>query len=219
VSQHRRLIVCAQPSSSNWQVTIPSTGSVLLVGWTESSQPVDGGMPDWVQSIFADAFCARHVVTFPSTTDDTERAERVTALRVSGLKRFLDQGAPRDFKLISTRDRALVCRAFDDPGFPWWMQGQFLLLTPLEAPQPRLDADETIQMLAPPANDPNAWSLEHVAAQVRAGVDGDVAVIFSVSALVEKDLTSDLASAAAAAHIGMQQLSEVDFAAALAGGT
>jgi hypothetical protein len=195
-------------------VTVPPVGTIVLLGWTESPSPIDDGMPDWVANILADAMTARHVATFPSTSKAAERAEHVTALHLSHVLRVR---GPRNFNWVSTRERELVRGAFDDPGFPWTMQGQIVLLTPLHAPIPQLDADEVIGMLAPQAHDAHAWSRAGVAVQVRAAVDGDLAAIFSVSSNVEAALIEEIERAAAAAHIETRQVSDAELATALAG--
>jgi len=217
VSSGRSIIFCEQPRSPNWRVAVPASGSVCLIGWTDSASTVDDGMPDWVAEILATALTAQHVVTFPATSKVSTSAERVTELSTGIVKHALTGTGPRRFALVSTQRPDITRSAFDDTGFPWWLQGQFLLLTPQDAAPPQLDADEVLALLAPDPTDPDAWSLPGVVAQLRAGVDGDVGALYGVSASVTRLLITNIESAASAQGVGCRQLSEAAFVEALAG--
>jgi hypothetical protein len=130
-------------------------------------------------------------------------------------ERVLAHTGPHRFALISTQRPEIVRIAFDDHGFPWCMQGQVLLLTPPDTAVPEIGAKDAIALLAPTITDTKAWNLPGVVAQLRAGVDGDVAVLYCVSSTVESALVGSIEHAGSAQGIECQRLSEAEFTAAL----
>src|SRR4029079_598060 len=50
--------------------------------------------------------------------------------------------APVDLPLLSTDAEATIRRLFDDPGYPWWAQSQFAVLSQSGASSPEFDKIE-----------------------------------------------------------------------------
>ena len=119
---------------------------------------------------------------------------------------------PSTFWAVTTSEPEIACELFDDPGFPWWLQGQSALITRGES-LPELDR---AMLLA--ATDP-AFTVTQAAlselgavALVRPGVDGDVAGIVSTSGDVEAEIVSSLEAAAFEARMGWLLVDEESFA-------
>jgi hypothetical protein len=147
--------------------------------------------------LFARAFTSAARVTFPSSSADTTSEDRapshgnhVRRLRIGSLARLT--GLPRgrgDMHLVSTSDSEVVQRLFDDPVYPWWMQGTFALLTSRDAPPPAAASDDVRALLS------EAWmgaarSVAPGGAVLRPGVDGDVAGLLTFTRSFE-DLLLD----------------------------
>jgi hypothetical protein len=111
----------------------------------------------------------------------------------------------------------VTCSAFEDAGFPWWLQAQIMLLTPGGHEPPDLSADTVVQLVAPKATDSELWNIPGVVAQVRAGVDGDVAAIFCTASSIANQLVTRVAEEAHDAAVQFDQLTEQRFSEALAG--
>jgi hypothetical protein len=86
------------------------------------------------------------------------------------------KGMPVHLGLMSTRRPETAMRLFDDAAFPWWMQGQGVLLSVPDAPPPAIEEALLLALFG------EQWT-RHAASLlplgiegvVRPGVDGDVA--------------------------------------------
>ena len=58
-------------------------------------------------------------------------------------------------------------RLFDDAEFPWWLQGQVVLLSEADAPAPEIDEGSLLALFR------EDWT-EHAASLARFGIDGVV---------------------------------------------
>ncbi|SFN87885.1 hypothetical protein SAMN05216386_2056 [Nitrosospira briensis] len=201
------ILVCRDPRGSNWQLgPLSSThGSEALIGWRQIPDPVDDGVPTDVAMVMARAFTAVARVTFLCAPEIngvkdgwTQSGEEfVRAMRKPGLARVISRvidRIPRDAALVSTRRPETALRLFDDPAFPWWMQGQIVLLSAHEAGPPELDCECAISLV-----DNDDWSNQKeilseagILGMVRPGVDGDVAGLFSLVPSLEAALLSTL---------------------------
>jgi hypothetical protein len=124
-------------------------------------------------------------------------------------------GAPIRFWAVTTGDPEVASRLFDDPGFPWWLQGQGALISSRES-LPIPDR-ATLLALIDPAFMVTQASLSALGAValVRAGVDGDVAGVVSLNREVEAELVSSLEAAASEVGIAWLLLAEELFAMSL----
>jgi hypothetical protein len=104
-------------------------------------------------------------------------------------------------------------RLFDDAGFPWWMQGQVVLLSEAAAPPPDFD-DKTLLALYGEDWIKHAISLAAVGVNgiVRPGVDGDVASVLTLTAAFEQVLLAALESETRSAGFDWGLLPEEAFA-------
>ena len=118
--------------------------------------------------------------------------------------------------LVTTRDPLLVRAAFDDEHFPWWMQGQVLLLSSEGTP---VDAGASLvrSLLRNPLHTPRSILFQHhVAALVVPGVDGDVIGIRAASEVTRQACFAAIGDAATRAGVELRTVNETDFSEALA---
>jgi hypothetical protein len=91
------------------------------------------------------------------------------------------RGRPPNVALMSTRRSETAMRLFADASFPWWMQGQVVLLSGLDAPPPDIDEDALLALFGEDwtkrAASLDAAGIEGI---LRPGVDGDVAGLLSL---------------------------------------
>lgn len=208
------LFACCGARDPRWQLdTGRSQREWMLIGWRQSPRSPDGGVPDDVAVVLADAFAAVAQVTFPCSTEPGEAADAwlprgndhirtFSADGLSGFVRAALKRAPREIVLVSTRKTESIVRLFDDEEHPWWMQGTFALLSAADAGPPEIDRKQVLALLdGPGAGDLDAVTTA-VDAVVRPGVDGDMAGVLSRTPQFEQELLD--ASAAACARRGVQ---------------
>jgi hypothetical protein len=171
------VFVCVEPRRSEWQLGAlpPSIGRMMLIGWKKDPEPVDGGVPEDVATVFARALTSFGRVTFLSSA--------VHASAGGGWSPF--KRAPGPAELMSTTDPQTLMQAFDDAAHPWSMQGQVLLISaPAEAP-PEIDRKQLKALLENEWGDA-ALSAPGVIGVVRPGVDGDLAGLLTLTADAER---------------------------------
>jgi hypothetical protein len=194
------IFACADAREPHWQLghLPPATGRFALIGWKEPGDAIEAGVPEAVAHVLARAFTAVARVMFladPAGLDGWTplKGDAIKMLASGGMTSRLAaklRGAPPEIALVSTRHPETAIRLFDDAGFPWWQQGQIVLLCGDE-PSHR---DGERQDLA-------AWNRETlldlfdddwasravplaskgVMGAVRPGVDGDVAGLLSLT--------------------------------------
>jgi hypothetical protein len=165
---------------------------MTLIGWKQEPDPIDGGIPRGLGAVLARALASVTRVTFPSSVlhptaadgwsrsggDDVRRLNAPAAARVASLLKR----TPGHVLLVSTRNPDTVMHAFEDPAYPWWMQGQVLLLSSPNAPPPGIERNQLLALFEDDwARHAHALALSGIVAVVRPGVDGDVAGLLSVS--------------------------------------
>jgi hypothetical protein len=184
----------------HWQLghLPPKSGRFALIGWKEPGDAIEAGVPEAVAQVLARAFTALARVMFladPAGLDGWTplKGDAIKTLANEGLASRVAaklRGAPSDIALVSTRHPETAMRLFDDAGFPWWQQGQIVLLVGEDAPHrdsERADLgawnkdtvldlfdDDWTTRAAPLASN-------GVAAVVRPGVDGDVAGLLALT--------------------------------------
>ena len=121
------ILLCEEAQEPKWQLQPPPSGRLALVGWRLAEERVDAGVPDEVASLLARALTAVALVSFPSSSEPTGAGKTVArplepAGRKERLRSVLSRG-PSRFFLVSTRGPEVAKSLFEDPAFPWWLQG------------------------------------------------------------------------------------------------
>jgi hypothetical protein len=221
--------VCRNPQRACWRLDrAPSAyGHVGLIGWTLSLPPVDAGVPIGIAEILARAMTAVARITFPiSELEDTpeylcaDRDEYVVKTlqpQPHKLLHWMVPFPPTTINVISTRNADCVVRAFDDAGYPWWLQQQVVLFSTPNAGPPEISLDGILRLIGGRWESDASWlsrTLE-ITAVGRPGVDGDVIGIYTRSDEELMAFLRALQSEAKASSAGFRLLSEEDFLANL----
>jgi hypothetical protein len=123
------------------------------------------------------------------------------------------KGTPSAITLMSTRRAETAMRLFDDAGFPWWMQGQVVVLSKPDAPPPNIDEDTLLALFgddwATHAPSLGPFGIEGI---VRPGVDGDVAGLLSLNGAFDDAVLGALESETRRAGVDWAVLTEDAFA-------
>jgi hypothetical protein len=176
---------------------------LTLLGWSQTSEQRDAGVPGEVARVLSRALTSFSRVTFPCSRVNAAATsawslsdgDLVRALSGKGLGARIAatlRGTPSDITVVSTRREKTAMRLFDDAGFPWWLQGQVVLLSEADAPAPEIDEDSLLALFGEDWT-AHAASLAPVGIDgvMRPGVDGDVAGL-----LCRSDAFEDAALAA-----------------------
>src|SRR5262249_39298672 len=158
----------------------------------------EAGVPEAVARVLARAFTAVARVMFladPAGLDAWSplKGDAIKTLASKGLASRIAAklgGGPPEIALVSTRHPGTAMRLFDDAGFPWWQQGQIVLL--VGADQSQRDAEreelETFDKEALLGLFDDEWTTRAaslaatgVKGVLRPGVDGDVAGLLSLT--------------------------------------
>lgn len=192
---HTSIFACRDPRGLHWQLgpLPPAVGRLTLFGWSHIAEQQDAGVPEEVAHVLARALISVARVTFPSSSvnpvatsvwspqgGDLIRGltERGFGARIAAKLR----GTPPDIALMSTRRSETAVRLFDDAGFPWWLQGQVVLLSEPEAIPPDIDEDALVALFE------EDWTRHvrplgpvGVVGILRAAVDGDAAGLLTLT--------------------------------------
>jgi hypothetical protein len=196
---------------------------MTLIGWEQEPEPVDAGVPREVSAVLARALASVSRVTFPSSVlpptvtggwsksgdDDVRRFDATVAGRVAAVVK----GTPAHVVVVSTRNPDSVMRAFDDPGYPWWLQGQVLLLSATNAAPPEIEGNQLHGLFeGDGTREAQALARLGIVGTVRPGVDGDVAGLLSLTAGFDDALLRALEYEAKLALFRWSVLTEEDLA-------
>jgi hypothetical protein len=190
----RAILICHDARGAQWQLgpLPPARGRLTLVGWTHPDADRDSGVPQDVAGVLARALTSVARVTFPSSRPGLPAAPAWSPFD-GGLVRTLAgkhvvqrtvarlTGSPLGGSLISSRRPEVVTQSFDDPEFPWWLQGQALVMSAPDAEPPDLD-EPTLTALFEDDWAARAARLQAVGVQgvMRPGVDGAIAGTLSL---------------------------------------
>jgi hypothetical protein len=144
---------------------------------------------------------------------DDDLIRKLTAKGIGGRIVAKLRRRPPDITMMSTRKPETAMRLFDDPAFPWWLQGQVVLLSQPDGPPPEIDEDMLVPLFA------EDWT-KHAAALVPLGVeavlcpaaDGDFAGLLSLTDAFEQVVLAALESETRRAGFDWALLSEEAFA-------
>lgn len=200
------ILICRDARAPHWQLgpLPPDHGRLTLVTWTVSSETDDGGMPAVVAAVLARSWTSIARVTFPSSaagvaSTDAWSSSDVGMIRTLSARGVVERtlarvrGAPARATLISTRDHEVATRIFEDAAFPWWLQGQAVLLSDPDADPPAVDEPTLLGLFdddwARRATPLGALGVQGV---VRPGVDGDVAGMLTLNDAFDAHLLESL---------------------------
>jgi hypothetical protein len=224
----KSMLVCVDPTQECWQLGSlpPVTGRVTLVGWQLPGAAIDCGVPFDIAVALARALTSVACVTFPATgaglaaiRESTVQGTQVRSAGPQGLKERADavlKRQPSTVDVVSTRDPAVALTLFDDPGYPWCLQGQVAFLSAPDSPPPPVDRETLFSVFA------DGWEENvdrlrgaGIFGLLRPGVDGDVAGMFTLAG--DAALVDALRREAAEAGFGWFLLSENEFKQSLGG--
>jgi hypothetical protein len=226
-----RLLITHDAPGPQWQLPAPPTtqGAFALIGW--SSDQRDGGVPERIVDVLARSLATSGRVTFACSTlsapdapgwqmqGDEFVARHQTRSALGRMAARFSARAPVDLMLLSTTSEQSVRRLFDDPGYPWWNQGQFVLVSRPGASAPDFDriafnpaklferdCSEGFALLQPLG----------VQAMLCPGVDGDVAGLLCASTEIRDRFETILSHDAQAFGVSLLHVSEAEFVEGLA---
>jgi hypothetical protein len=216
--EHPTLFVCCDPRSERWQARLVTALEPCLFGWRVSPRDdEDASVPEPVKASFARALCAHGAVMF-LCSDSHPAVGRVIEGRASVLDGIRSRltGRSKEVRLVCSDDAPSVERAFDDPGFPWWMQGQALFLTD-RCSDPELTLSRALSLVEPQASI-SISLLESlgIRALLLPGVDGAVAVLSCTSSPLRAQLLGSIAEAVEGELLQFRAVDEDAFAESLA---
>jgi len=222
---HTSIFACRDPRGLHWQLgpLPPATGRLTLLGWSQTTERHDAGVPEDVTRVLGRVLTSTARVTFPSSAA-TDGATRVWSPVGDDLVRALSgkgfgervvaklRGRPPNVALMSTRRPETAMRLFDDASFPWWMQGQVVLLSGVDALPPDVDEDALLALFGEDwtkrATPLAAAGIEGI---MRPGVDGDVAGLLSLKDEFEQTVLDALERETRLAGFGWALLPEEAF--------
>jgi len=224
------ILVCPDPRGSHWQLGSlpPPQGPLTLVGWREQPDPPDSGVPPEVAALLARTLTSVARVTFPSSAIDVPAGEawsahgddmvrELTSHGVGGRAKAILRGRTNKVVLVSTRAPATVVTAFDDAQYPWWLQGQVLLLSEVDAEPPDVDMEKLSAFYDEQwTRQAAALSVRGLVGVMRPGVDGDVAGLLALVGAFSPAFLGKLEHEARVAGMGLELVDERTFAERLA---
>jgi len=220
------IFACRDARGAQWQLgPLPAaTGRLTLIGWKQTPEPHDAGVPEEVAHVLARALTSVARVTFPCSSVkpvatsgwspvDGDLVRLLTGKGIGERIVASLKGKPPDITLISTRQPETALRLFDDPSFPWWLQGQVVLLSQPDAPPPDIDEEALLALFGENWTQ-NAASLAPVGIGgiLRPGVDGDVAGLLSLTDAFDQAVFAALESETRRAGFNWALTSEEAFA-------
>ncbi len=218
MTERRVVLATRAPLLARWQVAAPADGlSLFLIGWRVSPElEIDGGMPNSVARLLAGALSRAGALTYPCSSEPPPSADsRVQVLNARWLGERVRSAlshTPSKFWLVTTREPLAVRHLLDDGGFPWWLQGQSVLLS-LANSEVAPERARLLKLMDPQRalrrEDLTALSLLAV---VQPGVDGDVAAVVSLSVDVEGEILAAIEREARECGFKWLLVSESDFA-------
>ncbi|MDR1008574.1 MAG: hypothetical protein LBL65_08480 [Campylobacteraceae bacterium] len=210
----KAILVCLNPTNAFWQLgTLSQTkGEVILLGWKQSSDLIDSGIPKEVGVVLANALASVAKVSFPVSEIPADTLEyQAHFLHVNSLfERIATIRVPSTISLLSTYCPKTVLKSFDDPFYSWGSQGQVILLSKPDAPP--LERKTLLSLIG------DNWlkqasNLDKIGVEgiLRPGVDGDVIGILFLSDNLKRILLEALEYQAGLAEFDWLLLDERDF--------
>jgi hypothetical protein len=223
------IFACRDARGLHWQLGAlpPAKGRLTLIGWKEAGDRPEAGVPAEVATVLARALTSVARVTFPSASVkavaagawsplDDDLIRLLTGKGFGGRIVAKLKGTPAEIPLMSTRRPETAMRLFDDAGFPWWLQGQVVLLSEPDAPPPEIDEGSLLTLFGEEWTE-RATSLAPVGIEgiVRPGVDGDVAGLLTLTDAFDQVVVAALERETRRAEFDWALLAEETFGKSL----
>ncbi|MEP3480604.1 MAG: hypothetical protein ABJZ55_15245 [Fuerstiella sp.] len=195
------VFACFNPSQTLWQLGhLHCVTNTFILGWNVQNSDEDGGVPRSIAEVIAHSLTDNYRVTFPCTSVDRAAVEGDCIPNSADWARRLDavsisrsgRKCPDSAVLLSTRNWETLIRAFDDGGFPWWLQGQILMLTDQDNGDQLGISNSDIALLSCDDWCRKAQSVRSLSGVVRPGVDGSLAGIWTSDEIGQKRLLRSL---------------------------
>ncbi|VAW78866.1 hypothetical protein MNBD_GAMMA15-1331 [hydrothermal vent metagenome] len=227
------IFCCRDIKSSQWQlVPLPKdAGSLILIGWKERPDDMDGNISERLASILGSTLTAIARVSFPQSTIktkynqndgwETDNNDLIRNLGKGGLTEragALVKNLPSEIHLVSTEIPESVAPLFNDPVYPWWLQGQVALLSRPGNTAPEIDRKTVLALLN------GNWGTEisnlvsiGVQGLFMPGVDGAVAGLYVFSRDFEKLFFSEIKRQCKQLNMRWEEFGEDEFSEHLSG--
>jgi hypothetical protein len=131
---------CGQPPRGLWlKPEIPQGSDGAMIGWIQDAAPVDGGVPQDVARVIAEALVKNYRVTFvdPGQTKSPDWQSRgdysIRFVHPDGIGSLNPSAG---YALTSTRSSDVALRLFDTEESLWTLQSQVVFLTDQNAEAP-----------------------------------------------------------------------------------
>ena len=226
-----RVFVTHDTPGPQWQLGSPSPelGAFALVGWDGDAR--DGGVPEKIVDVLAASLAGFGRVTFACsavsagdapgwTLRDGDFVMRHRARSVLGrMAARWSAAVPGDLVLLSTVAEHSVAGLFDDAGYPWWNQSQFVLVSSADAAPPdfdRIGFDPVTLLGSGWLECLHALAPLGVQAILRPGVDGDVAGLLCASSEVRDRFEAIISRCAQEGDVALRVVSAEEFSEGLA---
>jgi hypothetical protein len=215
MSKEKGFLLCKNPEPTKWQLTSPLKGDLWMLGWRILPEyEIEGGVPDEIAEILAKALTSTALVTFPTVESVGaigDCVRRIDAGFIGSLEAAFS-GTPGAFNLISTTNPETAKSLFDAGYFPWYMQGQIILLSPLGSQPPALDRKTLFSVMdSNLRTDFKMLSSIGIQAMIYPGVDGDLVGIVAASLAFEKEILGAIESEAVRSGFSWQVVDEEYF--------
>ncbi len=219
VITRKTIFVSLRPNAARWNVALSSELPSFLVGWRISREAdIDGSVPGEICRALAETLCSLGTVGFIGSDPGVPAGHLRDLMPASWLERLRLVIRHRITRLwlTSTRDPEVARLLFEEPQFPWWMRTQLALLFEADDPS-EFSASELLECADPRvAIDRAKLDALGAAAFMRAGIDGDVALIAANSDTLRMRISKRLEREAIAAGFEWCVLADDAFTDALA---
>lgn len=178
----------------------------------------DGAIPEKVSSILVQTLTHIARISYPYSRISAIQSEDDLSLdlgsgglmeRASSIMKSL----PANIELISTKRAGAVLPMFNDPLYPWWLQGQAALLSEKQKGMPALNRPLILSLLNHDwFNQIDTLTSLGIQGVFTAGVDGDIAGLYSFSLEFESHFFKQLKNQCSAVNIPCNEYNETEFA-------
>lgn len=215
-------ILCAHdPHSRKWRLPQAGAGTLSLIGWrTNPIDERDDGVPSDVGIVLAKALTTLGEMSFPCSepfrSNNEDGVQELPLRSFRATLRRLATKEPKNIRIVSTRNVDVARQAFDDAGFPWWLQGQIAVVRSGDRAA-STDAGLLLDMIEN-ADAPNWAQLLSLSINIviRPGVDGGVMGLYADSVSTRDAFTEMLERSALATGYEWLTMSERQFTDAIA---
>ena len=197
--------VALQPQEPLWELPLRELqGTALaLIGWIQTENPVDSGVPDTVASVLANTLTSTYKVTYPRPPGSGSNEWQSNS---EGWVRTLRS----DVTLLCTHQPESAARLFHTNRFIWSLKTQVAILSAITAPPPPLTDTQVIQLLECRFDWKRLASAAAIQGLLQPGVDGDFAGLSVFEGGLD-DALAQLRAECDQANIRFQIVPEAEF--------